>query len=263
MPLYKTKAVILKSQRWGEADRIITCYTEQVGKVRGIARGARRMKSRFGSALEPFRLIGLTLFEKNTETLARVSQADIIEPFSRLTENLSLMTAAARMVNFIQAITPDRDPNRSTFYALTNGLMQLSGGHDPGLCALLFQIHILEHSGFRPQLEQCVECGKGLKTSSLQFSPKAGGVLCAMCREQYGRGLTLSPGSMAFIQQAKRLPFSKVMRLRAGGRIREEVEQAIESYVEHILGRTLPSMKLHATQSHSLILHNSSREKMI
>ncbi|MCA9473729.1 MAG: DNA repair protein RecO [Nitrospirales bacterium] len=253
MPLYKTQAVILKSQRWGEADRIVTCYTEHVGKVRGIARGARRMKSRFGSALEPFRLIGLTLFEKNTETLARVSQADIIEPFSKLSENLSLMTAAARMVNFIQGITPDRDPNQSTFHGLINGLTFLSDGHDPGLCTLLFHIHILGHSGFRPQLDHCADCGKMFHAATIvRFSPQAGGAVCTICQDKYhGRGLSLSPGSLAFIQQAKRLPFSKVIRLRADGRVREEVEQAIEAYVEHILGRTLPRMSLYSSVSHS------------
>ncbi len=250
MPLYKTRAIILKSQRWGEADRIVTFYTEQMGKVRGIARGARRMKSRFGSALEPFRLVDLSFFEKSAETLARISQADISESFGKLREDLTVMTAAARMVNFIQAVTPDRDPNYAVFQALSDGLSTLESGNDPGLCAILFQIHILGYTGFRPQLDHCAECGRKVVATMVKFSPQAGGVLCLSCQEKnFNRGLAMSPGSLAFIQQAKRLPFTKVVRLRAGGQVRQEVEQAIESYVQVVIGRSLPNLKLYLSGS--------------
>ena len=247
MPLYKTRAIVLKSQRWGEADRIVTFYTEQVGKVRGIARGARRMKSRFGAALEPFRLVDLTMFEKNSESLARISQADISEAFGLLRENLVLMTAAARMVNLIQAVTPDRDPNHAVFHALSDGLATLESGDDPELCALLFQIHILGHTGFRPQIDHCVECGTSIKAATIQFSPEFGGVICRPCSERcFDRGFPISPGTLAFIQQARRLPFAKVTRLRAGGQVRQEVEEAIEAYVRVVVGRSLPTLNFYS-----------------
>ena len=250
MPLYKTKAIVLKSQRWGEADRIVTVYSEDVGKVRGIARGARRMKSRFGSALEPFRLIDLTLFEKNAESLARISQADISESFGRLRERLDLMTAAASMVNVIQALTPDRDPNPELFHALISGLSSLESGSDPELCALLFQIHILGHTGFRPQIDHCAECGRYTGMVPVRFSPQSGGVVCLPCSDKsVDRGLPISPGSLAFIQQARRLPFQKVTRLRAAGQVRQEVEQAVEAYVRVVAGKALPFVNLTTTQS--------------
>lgn len=250
MPLYKTKAIVIKSQRWGEADRIVTFYTEQVGKVRGIARGARRMKSRFGSALEPFRLVELTLFEKNIESLARISQVDITGSFEGLRENLRLMTAAARIVNFIRAVTPDRDPNHAVFLALSEGLSTLETVDDPELCALLFQIHVLGHTGFRPQIDSCTECGRSAGRVPVRFFVQAGGVMCLMCGERSSdRGLPISPGSLAFIQQARRLPFAKVTRLRASGQIRQEIEQVIETYVEVVIGRSLPSMNVSSQSS--------------
>ncbi len=253
MPLYKTKAIVIKSQRWGEADRIVTFYSEQVGKVRGIARGARRMKSRFGSALEPFRLIDLTLFEKNVEGLARISQADIAESFSLLRENLELMTAAACMVNVIQAVTPDRDPNPNVFQALIDGLSSLESGCDSELCALLFQIHILGHTGFRPQIDHCAECGKDAGKATVKFSPQSGGVLCLSCSAtSFDRGFSISPGSLAFIRQARRLPFHQVTRLRAAGQVRQEVVQAVEAYVRVVVGKSLPYVNLSSPQSASV-----------
>ncbi|GJL55267.1 MAG: DNA repair protein RecO [Nitrospirales bacterium] len=247
MPLYKTRAIVIKSQRWGEADRIVTFYTEQVGKVRGIARSARRMKSRFGSALEPFRLVELTLFEKNVESLARISQVDIADSFERLRESLPLMTAAARIVNFIQAVTPDRDPNHAVFQTLRDGLSALESSDDPELCALLLQIHILGLTGFRPQVHHCTECGVSAEVSSMRFFAQSGGMMCFPCSERsFDRGLSISPGSIAFIQQARRLPFDKITRLRASGQIRQEVKQAIEAYVEEVAGKSLPSMNLYS-----------------
>jgi len=247
MPLYKTAAIVIKSQRWGEADRIVTFYTEQVGKERGIARGARRMKSRFGSALEPFRLVELTLFEKNVESLARISQVDITESFEGLRESLRLITVAARIVNFIRAVTPDRDPNHAVFHALSEGLSTLESVDDPELCALLLQVHILGHTGFRPQIDSCTECGVSTGRAPVRFFAQTGGVMCLTCSEKsHNRGQPISPGSLAFIQQARRLPFLKVTRLRASGQIRQEVEQAIETYVEEVIGISLPSMNLSA-----------------
>ena len=88
MALLKTPALTLKSRKWGEADRIVTFFTLRFGKVRGVARGARRIKSRFGSALEPFVSSDLNLFEKPQDSLYRITQADIKESFADLREDL-------------------------------------------------------------------------------------------------------------------------------------------------------------------------------
>src|SRR5438132_686392 len=96
--LLKTPAITLKSRKWGEADRIVTFFTLQYGKLRGVARGARRIRSRFGSALEPFVHCDLNLFEKHNDPLYRITQVDIRETFPQLREDLALMSAAARML---------------------------------------------------------------------------------------------------------------------------------------------------------------------
>ena len=249
MGLLKTRAVVLKSQRWGEADRIVTFYTEQLGKIRGVARGARRMKSRLGGTLEPLSLIDLTVFEKAPDTLVRISQADIISSLGKLRENLSLMSAAARMVNMVKAITPDRDPNSTIFNTLVGGLQSLEEDGDAVLCTLLFQIHVLGHTGFRPQTDHCAGCGTDFTPIKARFSPSAGGLVCDPCSAmERERCLPLSPGSLAFIQQARRLPFPTVTRLRAIGQIRREIEDAIDSYVRVVIGRPLPSMEMWAAE---------------
>jgi len=241
MPLIKTAAITLKSRKWGDADRIVTFYTKEMGKVRGVARGARRMKSQLGASLEPLTICYLNLFEKSGDSLYRVSQVDLVEPFIRFREDLTLMTAAARMVNVVGAVTPDGDPDPQLFETLELGLRALVTSQDPALTALLFQIRLLGLIGFRPQTDHCAACGKGRLMGEPQFSPLSGGLVCAACApRQTFRCLPLSRGSLAFRQQALRLSPAVVDRLKATGQVRHEVENAIEGYVTVVAGRQLP-----------------------
>lgn len=242
MPLYKTPAVILKSTRWGEADRIVTCYTLKLGKLRAVARGARRMKSRFGSALEPFTHSDLNLFEKHGDTLYRVSQADLQEPFAQLREDLTLMGAAARMVNLVGAMTVDSDCDARVFQTLLHGLRALELSDDPRLTALVFQFRLLERVGFRPQIDECAACG-ARSSQGGAFAPQSGGMLCRACVPR-GRGpcLPLSEGGWAFLRQASRMAPTVLIRLKATGRMRHELTAAIEHFVRATAGTRLPAI---------------------
>jgi len=143
VPLVKTTAIILRSRKWGDADRIVTCYSKSLGKIRGVARGARRQKSRFGAALEPFSLCHLNLFEKTGDSLFRISHVDLVRSSQMLREDLDLIASAGRMVNVVAAITPDGDPDPLLFDTLQQGLASLCESEDPAFTALLFQIRLL------------------------------------------------------------------------------------------------------------------------
>lgn len=241
MPLLKTPAITLKSRKWGDADRIVTFYARDLGKIRAVARGARRPKSRLGAALEPLTLCDLNLFEKSGDTLYRVSQVDLIEPFVRFREDLTLMAAAARMANVVGAVTPDGDPDPHLFETLEQGLRSLVTSDDPAFTALLFQIRLLGLTGFRPQTDHCSACGRTRVIREPQFSPVSGGLVCMACAaRQRVPCLPLSRGSLSFLQQALRLAPAMVTRLKAAGQVRCEVEDAIESYVTVVAGKRLP-----------------------
>jgi len=241
MALVKTTAIVLKSRKWGEADRIVTFYTRQLGKIRGVARGARRQKSRFGSTLEPFTLCHLDLFERPGDSLFRISHVDAVQSFQPLREDLALMASAARMVNVVAAVTPDGDPDSRLFDTLEEGLESLKSDRDPAYRALLFQIRFLGLTGFRPQTDHCAACGKTRLSADPQFSPTAGGLVCAICAGHHSAHcIGLSRGSLMFLQQALRLTPAIVTRLRATGQIRTEVEEAIDNYVAVVAGKKLP-----------------------
>jgi DNA repair protein RecO (recombination protein O) len=244
MPLIKTTAIILRSRKWGDADRIVTCYTQHLGKIRGVARGARRAKSQFGAALEPFTHCHLDLFEKQGDSLFRISHVSLVTSFQSLREDLELMTSAARMVNVVAAVTPDGDPDPQLFETLEQGLASLAEKKgDPAFTALIFQIRLLGLTGFRPQTDHCAACGKTRLIGEPQFSPLAGGLVCPTCAaRQRTSCVSLSRGSVLFLQQAIRLAPLLVTRLRATGQVRSEIEEAIEGYVTVVAGKRLPSV---------------------
>ncbi|MEC4673344.1 MAG: DNA repair protein RecO [Nitrospirota bacterium] len=243
MALVTTDAVIVKSQRWGEADRIVTFFTVRLGKVRGIARGARLMKSRFGGGLEPFTCVRLTVFDRRNDALASISNVDILESFFSLRDNLERMSAAARMVTLVEAVTAERDPSPVLFFTIREGLRSLQTMEDAGLLTLVFQIHVLGQTGFRPQIDHCASCGGGLFSVGGRFAPSAGGLVCAHCeRTGWDRCLPMSPGSVAFVQQARRMKFSLATRLKADGQVREELEKITTAYISVVVGKRLPAL---------------------
>ena len=145
----------------------------------------------------------------------------------------------------VEAITVDRDPNPGIYAALVYGLESLRPEADVALTALLFQIHVLGHTGFRPQFDSCTECGKGAQQHlSSWFSPRLGGIVCQDCGQRgMGRMLSLSKGSVAFIEQARRLPLPQLSRLKAIGSVRIEVETAMEAYFYAVVGKSLPTFE--------------------
>lgn len=243
MALVTTEAIVVKSQRWGEADRIVTFFTIQLGKVRGIARGARLMKSRFGGGLEPFTRVRLTVFDKRHDALASISHIDILDNFFPLRETLERMSAAARMVTLIEAVTAERDSSPVLFFTLREGLRALQTIKDSALLTLVFQIHVLGHTGFRPQIDHCASCGGGVCSITGRFAPSAGGLVCPNCeRTGWDRCLPMSRGSVSFVQQARRMKFPLATRLKADRQVRRELEDITMAYTSVVVGKRLPAL---------------------
>lgn len=263
MALVTTDAIVLKSMRWGEADRIVTFLTLRLGKIRGIARGARKMKSRFGGTLELFSSVKLTLFDKRHDSLASVSQVDISEPFAFLRGNIERTSAASCMVALVDGVTADRDPSPSIFHRLLDGLRSLGETDDPEFLAVVFQIQALGQAGFRPQLDHCAGCGRNVGLTAPKFSPWAGGLICRSCEQNsWDESLSISPGGIAFLKQARRMSFTLARRLKATGQVRSELEDVIETYARTVVGKRLPTKNFLAAEpvssEYGTVRHNAA-----
>jgi DNA repair protein RecO (recombination protein O) len=179
--LYRDEAVVLRTQKLGEADRIITLLTRHHGRVRAVARGVRRTSSRFGSRLEPFTHVDLQLAEGRT--LDVVTQAETLSPFgSRVGGDYDRYTAGTVMLETAERLVPEeKEPALQQFLLLVGAMRAMCDvGRPPGLVLDAFLLRSLSVAGWAPSFEACARCGE--IGPHRAFSPSAGGVLCGRCR---------------------------------------------------------------------------------
>ncbi|MEZ5093041.1 DNA repair protein RecO [Nocardioides sp.] len=181
MPLYRDEAIVLRTHKLGEADRIITLLTRHHGRVRAVARGVRRTSSRWGSRLEPFTHVDLMIAEGRT--LDVVTQAETLTPFSaelggdyeRYTAGTAMLETAERLV------VEDKEPATQQFLLLVGGLRAMAGKELPaGQVLDSFLLRSLSVAGYAPSFDHCARCGD--PGPHRWLNPSAGGVLCSDCR---------------------------------------------------------------------------------
>ncbi|MEO5852598.1 MAG: DNA repair protein RecO [Nocardioides sp.] len=181
MPLYRDEAIVLRTQKLGEADRIITLLTRQHGRVRAVARGVRKTSSRWGSRLEPFTHVDLMIAEGRT--LDVVTQAETRTPFSSwLGDDYERYTAGTAMLETAERLaSEDKQPMLQQFLLLVGGLRAMAA-REHGASQVLdsYLLRSLSVAGYAPSFDHCVRCGD--EGPHRWFNPSAGGVLCSDCR---------------------------------------------------------------------------------
>lgn len=241
MALFSTPAIVLGGIRLGEADKLTTFFTDKRGKLKGVAKGARRMKSRFGAALEPFTHCRLVVFDKGAEKLARIEQCDIIHSFQSLREDWGGIERASRMVDLVGQMTPDGQANGAIFDLLLQGLGLLEEKKDPPLSVMLFMSRLIACSGYQPHWDACLKCRlpfKAGKPETLYFSPGAGGALCAKCGQTLVPMIPMSQGTRAFLSASQKMDYVRAHRLRPSLQIQKECEAIFKHTLSYITGKS-------------------------
>ena len=187
--LYRDTAIVLRTHKLGEADRIVVLLTRGHGKVRGVAKGVRRTTSKFGSRLEPGSHIQVQLHEGRGE-LDIVTQAETVEPYRRTREDLSRMARASSLLEAIEQLTQDREPAPRLFDMLAGGLRVIDE-RNPAMVSAAFYLKLLAVEGLTPELNLCVDCGED--GGPLFWAIEAGGVRCGSC----GGGRVVSDSALA------------------------------------------------------------------
>jgi DNA repair protein RecO (recombination protein O) len=226
----KTQAVVLRSIRFGEADRIVHLYTPHRGRVGAIAKGARRARSRFGGRLEPFFRLDLVLHEGRSELLT-VTAAETVEGYPRLREDGRALDSAARACDAVARLFDTTEPHPEVFNLLCNELALLDADAARATHAnqLAFRLKLLLAAGFAPQLAACAECGE--QDHLRGFSPVAGGVVCSACEAS---SFPLDAAAHEFLAGALGAPLAATPP--APERALRQAERAIAETVEHHAG---------------------------
>ncbi|HEY2006477.1 MAG TPA: DNA repair protein RecO [Solirubrobacteraceae bacterium] len=223
----KTEAIVLRSIRYGEADRILHIYTLAHGRLSAIAKGARRSRSRFGARLEPFMHVRALLHEGRSDLLT-VTGVDTISIHAGLREHAATLDAAARACDAVTRLFETTDPHPEVFRLLANELALLSG--DPAQArtgnGLAFRLKLLLAAGIVPQLAACAVCGEAEHLSG--FSGAAGGVVCNSCE---AASFSLEEDAYQFLVDALGAPLAQAPD--GSPRALRQVERAIGDTAEH------------------------------
>jgi DNA repair protein RecO (recombination protein O) len=221
MPLYRDEAIVVRTYKLGEADRIVVLFTRDRGKVRAVAKGVRKTLSRFGARLEPMSHVALQLYEGRE--LDTITQAESVENFRGLRDDLERITRSASILEAVDQITEEREPNAKLFTMLVGALRTLSTQDHP-LVVPAFFWKLLALEGFRPVVDACAVCDRDDELCA--FDLEEGGVLCV----DHRRGTALTPEAVGLLQAI------------LGGRVSAALAQPISPAtldVEHLATRAL------------------------
>jgi DNA repair protein RecO (recombination protein O) len=237
---FRVEAVVLRHADWGEADRILSLYTRERGKVRAIAKGARKIRSRKAGHLEPFTRVTLQL-AKGRDLLI-VTQADTVDAYLPLGENLVKTGSASYVVELLDRFTyEDESENFAIFRLLTETLSRIASEPDAWLAIRYYEVRLLDFLGFRPHLFECANCGKEVQAVDQFFSPAAGGVLCPKCGIGLPGAWVVSVEALKYFRHFQRSSYSEAQRARPEPQIQNELETLMQKYLTYLLERELNS----------------------
>jgi len=244
MPLRESEAVVLRCYPLGEADRLVSFLSRSMGRLRGVAAGARRPKSRFGSSLETLSHIRIWFFERETRDLVRINQCELIESFLDVQRDYERGLALALLSEITEAVLPEREPSDASFRLLLHTAQALERGQQVGLALTYFDLWTVRLAGWLPQLDRCARCGKELGQQKAYASATHPGLACASCRLPGMRALgapSLEVGRRMLEERLDRLAEDRSMAAAS------DLQEYLLDVIEHEVERKLATRRMLTT----------------
>jgi DNA repair protein RecO (recombination protein O) len=243
MPLHTTDAYVLRTYALAEADKICIFLTRDMGKVRGVAHGARKMKSRFGSALEPFTEVSLTFFQKEGRDLMSVSGCEIVRSqFHIAARSVETASAFSYLAELLNEFLPDNEPNERLYRLVTASLDAIAEGSDLDRVLRYFETWVLRLTGFFPDTTVCAACGEMIAEREPTFLTIEGAPRCHACSG--GRGAAVEAEQRAIIAEMLRSHPSAFARRPIRAEHLSRIAEINYQIIRHALERDLRSRSL-------------------
>jgi DNA repair protein RecO (recombination protein O) len=233
------EAVVLRHSDWGEADRLLIIYTRERGKLRAIAKGARRLRSRKAGHLEPFTRVTLQLAQGKDFWI--VTEARTVDAYLPLRDDLMRTGYGAYIVELLDRFTYEEGENNALYQLLIETLKRITSEDDPFLAVCYYEIRLLDLVGFRPQLFNCVRCGEEIKPEDQYFSAELGGVLCPTCGPNAPASLPVSVEALKYLRHLQRSNYRDAQRAVLSVPVRHEMEALLQFFFTYLLERGLNS----------------------
>ncbi|PWB79856.1 MAG: DNA repair protein RecO [Candidatus Methylomirabilota bacterium] len=242
MPLQTTEAIVIGGHNLGEADRIIPFLTRRLGKIRAVAKGARRVRSRYGGTLELFTLGQLVFFESPNRTLHKINEFSVVEPFAGLKADLGRLSHGAYLVELAGASIEEGESNEEIFLLLRDALTLLVAHDEPRLLRS-FEIRLLRIVGYLLELYRCLVCrsvpGPGTQPA---ISPTRGGLVCSHCLSRAPDGLPVTVESLGFLRSALHGGLDQTLVAPLAHPHTDNLQEVLRVCVTHFFGKRLRSV---------------------
>ena len=244
---------MLRRTDFGEADRLLTLYTRDFGKIKAVAKGARKPQSRKTGHVELFMRSNF-LFASGRD-IAILTQAEMVEPYAALRDDLIRSTYAAYVVELLDRFTVEEDKHSGIYQLLADALGWLATQEDVLLVARYYELRLLGLAGFRPQLFHCVACGEAIEERDQFFSGELGGVLCPDSRAEDRRAVAITAVSLKVLRYLHTRSWDTVHALRLKRTVHTELENVMHFYITYVLERNLKSVEfLHRLRQEAALL---------
>jgi DNA repair protein RecO (recombination protein O) len=234
MPLRETEAIVLRTYRLGEAEKIASLFTRQLGRLRAVAQGAQRPKSRFGGSLEPLSYVRAEIFERENRDLLRLNSVELIESFFSMQADYRVQIAAQFLAEVGERLLPEREVNERIFRLVLAVLRAMKHSAEVNRPLLYFDYWMVRLGGFLPDFETCSACGRALGEEGGFYTRGSESLLCRDCKPSGGR--QVAAATMAMVRTACHKPLDRWLaeeKAPPGCReARHLFEEIIESHTE-------------------------------
>jgi DNA repair protein RecO (recombination protein O) len=245
MPSEKAAAIVLRTIDFSETSLVVTLFTREFGKIGALAKGARRLKNPFESALDVLTLCRIVFLHKSSEALDLVTEAKVLRRFRPAGRSLADLYAAYYVAELLGELTHENDPHPELFDLADETLAALAGGEAVPRRVARFELGALRLLGHMPSLDRCAECGKPLETSGkVAFGAIHGGALCQDCRAGKGQIVSVSPGVLRTMATWADATSQAWRRTEIDRRMLGELRGVLNHYIVNLLGRK-PRMHEH------------------
>lgn len=244
MSLIETEGLVLKSYGLSEADKIVVLLTQNQGLIRGVAKGAKRLKSKFGGALEPFSIVQVEYYQKEERELVSIRQIELVKSFFESAGNIQFLQKFAYLAELLTEFAPPHDPNEN-LYRMAKVCLETASEFPESLenIALYFELWILRLGGYLPNWHRCDECRRELDSAeetSLQINFH---LLCKKCQKSRNYWLITPLHRQLFMSAQKLSPAKFVEFALSKTESVKEVSDALKKIISQILGKEIISEK--------------------
>jgi len=240
-----SEAIILHAKDYAEWDRIVSVYTRDYGKLTGIAKGAKRSRKRFGSALEPFTHNELFFVEKESQGLVRFENCHILNLFTDIAGDLRKVVYGSYFLELVHTLTAEKEKNAEIFSLLLFFINLLQTEEFREDLMRIFELRFFTLLGYQPEFLNCISCGRAFRVDeTYRFSVRRGGIVCSQCRGKHADLLPLSNGTIRIFQQAQTLALLKINRIFFSPSEHAEGRLIFGKFLEYHAGRRPKSLDL-------------------